>query len=212
MTHFVEAVRAGVDASTLAQATAVLRAGGVVCTPTETTYGLAADTRNPAAIEALVVLKGRDPQAPFGLIVADRAQARALTRVWPEPAEAMARAHWPGPLTLVVPARPKLPAALVGPDGGVGVRISSHPVPVALARALGAAITATSANPAGAPPALDVTAARAYFGDAVYYIDGGPAPAQAASTVVTIDDHGQVRLLRAGPVDVSAWLPSPAPA
>jgi L-threonylcarbamoyladenylate synthase len=194
------------DAAVIARAVEILRAGGIVCMPTETTYGLAVDIRNRAALDALVRCKGRDPRAPFGLVIADPDQARALAEVWPPAADAMARACWPGPLTLVVPARSGLPAELVGPDGGVGMRVSSHPVPTALARALGGPITATSANPAGRPPALDCDSARAYFGDSLCYIDGGAAPAPSASTVVAVDDRGHVRVLRPGPIDVSAWV------
>jgi L-threonylcarbamoyladenylate synthase len=194
----------------IAQAVDILRAGGIVCMPTETTYGLAVDIRSRAALDALVARKGRDPRSPFGLVVADQAQAAALARVWPRTAEALARAFWPGPLTLVIPARPELPAELVGPDGGVGMRLSSHPVPTALAAALGGPITATSANPSGQPPALDVASARAYFGDSLCYIDGGAAAAPSASTVVAVDEHGRVRVLRPGPIDVSAWVTEPA--
>lgn len=197
------------DASILpdvARAIEVLGAGGLVCMPTETTYGLAADIHSRAALDALVALKGRDARAPFGLVAADAEQVRTLARVWPPLAERLARAYWPGPLTLVVPAARGLPAEIVGPGGGVGVRVSSHPVPVALARALGRPITATSANPSGMAPALDVAQARAYFGDRVAYIDSGAAPAQSASTVVAIDEHGRARVLRPGPIDVSGAL------
>jgi L-threonylcarbamoyladenylate synthase len=174
-----------------------------VCFPTETTYGLAADIRSRAAIDALVALKGRDPQAPFGLIAADADQVRALARVWPEAAASLARAHWPGPLTLVVPARADLFEELVGPSGGVGVRVSSNACASDLARGLGAAITATSANPSGQPPALTVAEARSYFGDGVaIYLDGGPADQRTASTVVDVSDRGGVRVLRPGPVVV----------
>lgn len=194
----------------IARAVEVLRAGGIVCMPTETTYGLAVDSRDRAALDALVRCKGRDPRVPFGLVIADAGQARTLVKAWPPAADAMARAFWPGPLTLVIPARPGLRAELVGPDGGVGMRVSSHPVPTALARALGAPITATSANPAGRPAALDCASARAYFGDSLYYIDGGAAAAPLASTVVAVDEHGHVRVLRQGPIDVSAWVTGPA--
>lgn len=192
-------------ASALAEAVAVLRRGGVVCMPTETSYGLAADIRSPDALACLCRIKGRDARAaPFGLIVAEPAQARGLARVWPERAEALAQRYWPGPLTLVVPAAAGLPAEIIGPDGGVGMRVSSHPLALALARALGAPITATSANPSGQPPAMDTARARAYFGDAVAYLDAGPAPGERASTVVAIAADGSVAVLRAGPIDVSA--------
>lgn len=186
----------------LAGAAEALAAGELVCIPTETTYGLAADLRRPEALAALIALKGRDPDAPFALIAGDLAQARALAAVWPEAAERLASAHWPGPLTLVVPARADLPGSLVGPGGGVGVRISSHPWPVWLARRIGGPITATSANPSGAPPALDVEQARRYFGDAVAcYLDDGLAQA-GASSVVEVTAGGRVRVLRPGPVVV----------
>lgn len=210
MSREPHAVSSCIDASmqaSLARAVAVLSAGGLVCMPTETTYGLAADIRNRIALEALVALKGRDPDAPFGLIAADVAQARLLARIWPPRAERLANAHWPGPLTLVVPAASGLPPEIVGPGGGVGVRVSNHPIPLALARAMGSPITATSANPSGMPAALDIDQARAYFGDLVAYIDGGAAPAQAGSTVVAIVPDGQegrMSVLRVGLIDVSS--------
>ncbi len=204
------------------EAAAVIARGGLVCMPTETTYGIAADIAQPAALAALVELKGRAANAPFALVVADIAEARALASPWPESAEALARAHWPGPLTLVVPARPGLPAELVGPGGGVGVRISNHPVANGLANAVGGPITATSANPSGRPPAISIAMARDYFAERLYYLDGdGRAPGASrasdesdvmkgmgggmrggASTVVAVAADGAVRVLRKGPITI----------
>ena len=207
---------ASVSSAAIARAVAVLRAGGVVCIPTETTYGLAVDAQDRPALARLTHLKqGRDAGSPFALIAADPGSARTVAGAWPDVAEKLAKRHWPGPLTLVVPARSGLPAEIVGPpamdgwapfSGGVGVRVSSHPVPVALARGLGRPITATSANPSGEPPALDVTQARAYFGDAVVYLDAGAAPARSASTVVAVAADGRALVLRPGPIDVSQEL------
>ncbi len=199
----------------VARAVAQLRDGGLVCIPTETTYGIAADIRDPSALAALVALKGRDPRAPFALIAADLEQARSVARDWPALADELAKRYWPGPLTLVVPARAGLPSALLGLGGGVGVRVPSHPAPAALARALGGPITATSANPAGLPPALDVATARRYFGDALLYLDCGPATHVSASTVAAVgvaepgpasDAPHPLRVLRPGPVDLSEYL------
>ena len=80
-----------------------LRRGAIVCFPTESTYGLAVDIRDGAALARLAVLKGRDPGSPFGLIAADADAARALAAIWPEAADQLALAHWPGPLTIVAP-------------------------------------------------------------------------------------------------------------
>ena len=86
-----------------------------------------------AALERLFAIKGREPGKPVALIAADTAMAFALAREVPAAARVLAKAFWPGPLTLVLPARDGIPAALIGDDGGVGVRVSSHPVARALA-------------------------------------------------------------------------------
>lgn len=200
-THDMSAPGPGFD-----DAVAVLRQGGVVCVPTETFYGLAADIASTAALALITEIKGRDPSSPFGLMAADIAQARRLAAVWPALAQTLAERFWPGPLTLVVPAAPGLPDEIVGPAGGVGVRVPGHDVPVALARALGRPITATSANPGGLPPAMDIASARAYFGDRIAYLDRGRAPGERGSTVVAINARGRARLLRAGPVVIPPAL------
>ncbi|HLU65010.1 MAG TPA: L-threonylcarbamoyladenylate synthase [Kofleriaceae bacterium] len=185
----------------LAAAARVLAGGGLVCVATESTYGLAADLRRPEALARLSAVKRARPgDAPFAVIAPDEAAARALARVWPAAAGELAARHWPGPLTLVVPARADLPPAVVGPGGGVGVRVSSHPLAAGLARALGAPITATSANRSGAPPATTAAEARAALGDEIdLYLDGGRC-AGMPSTVVEITAEGALRAIRQGAI------------
>ena len=188
----------------IAEAVAALRAGAVVCIPTETSYGLAVNPFSSAALARLCAVKGRPENAPFALIAADVGQVDALVQAWPDGARGLAERHWPGPLTLVLPARPDLAPEIVGSGGGVGVRVSSHPQAAALARAFGQPITATSANPSGAPAATSVERARSYFGDQVaVYLDGGPSSGERPSTVLAIAADGSRTVLRAGPVDVS---------
>lgn len=188
----------------LERAAEALRRGEIVCIPTETSYGLAADTGNAEAVEAVAAAKGRGEMAPFATIAADLEQARSLAAAWPEAAGKLAARHWPGPLTLVVPAAAGLPARLVGAGGGVGVRVSSHPAPTALAALLGRPITATSANVSGAPAATTVAEARAALGDRVaVYLDAGDAPGGPPSTLVAVSAGGGLTLLRAGPIDLS---------
>lgn len=191
------------DADPVREALAALLRGEVVCLPTESSYGLAVDARAAEALERLARLKGGRPaDSPFPLVVADVEAARELAAVWPDAAERLAVRHWPGPLTLVVPARADLAPELIGPGGGVGVRVSSHAVARALAASLGGAITATSANRSGQPPASTVEQARAVFGDEVAcYVDGGVC-AGTPSTVVAVDERGSLRLLRPGPIVV----------
>jgi L-threonylcarbamoyladenylate synthase len=175
----------------------------VVAFPTESSYGLGVDARSPRALARLFALKGREEGKPPPLLIADQAMLALVVDRVPPRAHALAAAWWPGPLTLVLPARADLPPALVK-DGGVGVRRSPHPTADRLVAAFGAPLTATSCNRAGEPPALDAAAARAQFGDAVVVVDGGPAPGAPASTVVRVADDGTLTLLRAGPFSYAA--------
>jgi L-threonylcarbamoyladenylate synthase len=109
---------------------------------------------------------------------------------------------WPGPLTLVLPARRDLPPELTGGSGRIGVRVSSHATAQALVTALGEPITTTSANPGGDAPALDVATARAYFATRVAaYVDGGTLAGGLGSTVLLVADD-EVRVIRRGAVAV----------
>lgn len=170
-----------------ARALAALERGETIVFPTETFYGLGADALNAAAVARLVEIKGRDPANPIPLIIADRKMLTAIAREVSPVADRLARAFWPGPLTLVLPAKPGLPAPLVNSAGEIGVRISSHPLAARLARELGRPITATSANPAGRAPARAVEEARGYFaGKIEIYLDGGRLGAPKGSTVVGV--------------------------
>jgi len=186
----------------IAQAIAAMREGEAIVYPTETFYGIGADAFSTAALERIFAIKGRDAAKTIALIAHDSAAAFALAHEVPPNARALARAFWPGPLTLVMPARAGMPAALIGPDGGVGVRVSSHPVARALAQGLGRAITATSANRAGEAPARTIAEARAALGTTVkVFVEGGTLTGGAPSTVVQCDRTGW-RLLRAGAIAI----------
>ncbi|HXR24393.1 MAG TPA: L-threonylcarbamoyladenylate synthase [Candidatus Binataceae bacterium] len=186
----------------IAIAIAELRAGEGVIYPTETFYGIAADAFAPAALERIFEIKGRDTAKTIALIAHDAAAAFAIAREVPATARRLADAFWPGPLTIVMPARSGIPESLIGPDGGVGVRVSSHPIACALAHGLGRPITATSANRSGEAPARTIGEARAALGDKVkVFVEGGTLPGGAPSTVVQCDRDGW-RLLRAGAIGV----------
>jgi L-threonylcarbamoyladenylate synthase len=186
----------------IAIAIAALRAGEVVVYPTETFYGIAADAFEPEALERIFEIKGRDTAKTIALIAHDAAAAFAIAREVPEIARRLAAAFWPGPLTIVMPARSGIPNALIGPDGGVGIRVSSHPIARALAYGLGRPITATSANRSGEPPARTIAEARAALGDkAKVFVEGGTLTGGVPSTVVQCGRDG-LRLLRAGVIGV----------
>jgi L-threonylcarbamoyladenylate synthase len=179
-------------------AAAALAGGAIVAFPTETFYGLAVPALDAAAVARLCALKGRDAAQAIPVVVDSAAMLERLVAVVPAPARELIARHWPGPLTLVLPARPEVPAALVSPHG-VGARVSSHPFATALVRAFGAPLTATSANRAGQPPARTAAAVRAAFGDQVHVLDGGTTAGGLPSTVAFFDD-GRVVVLRAGAV------------
>lgn len=181
------------------RAAATIRAGGVVAFPTETFYGLGADPHQPAALDRVLRLKGRGGEdKPLLLLAASLDQVAPWVGDLPPGFDTLVARFWPGPLTLVLPAAPDLPPSLVGPGGGVAVRISPHPLARRLCSASGTAITGTSANRTDAPPARTAAAVRAAFGDRIdAVIDGGTTPGGAPSTLVELTPEG-ARLLRAG--------------
>jgi L-threonylcarbamoyladenylate synthase len=187
----------------LDDAVAVLAAGGVVVFPTESVYGLGADATSPAAVERLVAVRGRDEGKPILVLASDPDMVTAVAREVPVLAQRLAARLWPGGLTLVLPARAGLPPALTAGTGTIGVRVSAHATARELVRRLGAPVTAPSANPPGAPPAVTVEAARAYFGAAVgAYVDGGRCDG-VPSTVVAVEGE-RFTVLREGRIDAAA--------
>ena len=193
------------------QAVKALRRGDVIAFPTETFYGLGADALNPAAVDKILSLKGRNPDSPIPLIVADRAMLEEVVREFPAVAQRLADRFWPGPLTLVLPANERLAAPLLNRDGGVGVRISSHPLARRLSRELGRPITATSANLSGRPPARTIAEALNYFSDRLtVYLDGGVLAGRKGSTVIEVR-AGNLRTVREGEIgatEIAACLAS----
>src|ERR1700751_2156681 len=184
-------VSVGSSSSAVADAVGALAAGEAIVYPTETFYALGVDALSSQALERLFAIKGREPGKPVALIAADTAMAFALAREVPAAARVLAEAFWPGPLTLVLPARDGIPTALIGDDGGVGVRVSSHPLAPALATAFRGPLTPTSANLAGEPPAVEPATARRALGDKVkVLVEDGRLAGGAPSTVVAVDRSG----------------------
>ena len=186
----------------LAAAVDAIRAGRIVALPTETVYGLACALTD-AALERLLAAKGRAAEKGITLLVDSLTQVESVAEI-PARGRRLAARYWPGPLTLVLPARAgaELPALLSGGQGTVGVRLPDHPVPRALARELGP-IPLTSANRSGEPEARDAAAVVAALGPAVALVlDGGPSTGGVPSTVVAIEGGGEegIRILRQGAI------------
>ncbi|MGH7809071.1 MAG: L-threonylcarbamoyladenylate synthase [Candidatus Binatia bacterium] len=188
-------------AENLSQAIAALGRGDVIVFPTETLYGLGADALNCAAVDKVFQLKGRDLRNPIPVLVSDLLMLDVLVAEISPLAKQLMACFWPGPLTLVLPARGDIPRPLVNTSGGVGVRISSHPLARKLVDMLGRPITATSANPSGQPAARTAAQARAYFSGAVeIFVDGGELTSPSPSTVAEVVGE-KVAVIRHGAID-----------
>jgi L-threonylcarbamoyladenylate synthase len=183
----------------LAPFVAALRAGGVVACPTETLQGLLADALSEPAVQRVIALKRRGPE-PIALILPDAESLASVALEVPDAVLALARAHWPGPLTLLVRARPELPAALVR-DGKVGVRVPGPSPALDLVRAFAGPLTATSANLSGQAAARTAAEVRAYF---PHELDGyvpGDSPGGAPSTLLDATNPTP-RILRQGALHI----------
>ena len=190
-----------IDPTAIARAAAVLAAGGLVAYPTDTFYGLAADPRNVEAVRKLFDAKGRSPDQASPLIAATSAQAEQAVE-FTDAARILATHFWPGPLSLVLPARPSVQRAVLGGGETAAVRVPDHSIARALAGAAGFCITATSANRSGGPPAQLPNAIDAVLLAHIdLLIDGGQTPGLAASTIVDLTDRVP-RLVRHGAI---AW-------
>jgi L-threonylcarbamoyladenylate synthase len=192
------------DPTAIAEAARVLRAGGLVAMPTETVYGLAARALDAAALARVYDAKGRPPHHPLIAHVEGEAQARALAEPWPERAARLARAFWPGPLTVVVMRAPRVPAEVAGGGASIAVRAPAHAVALALIAALGEPVAAPSANRfQGLSPTTAEHVVK-QLGDAVdLVLDAGPCEAGIESTVVDVRSE-RPRVLRPGALDLAA--------
>jgi L-threonylcarbamoyladenylate synthase len=189
------------SAVAIADAARVLAAGGIVAFPTETFYGLGVAALDAVAVRALVALKGRPESRPILVLVDDPARIEAFA-VLTSSARALIARHWPGALTLVLPARAPLPTEVTAGTGTIGVRHPGHPVARALAAAFGAPVTAPSANLTGETPPTTAAAVLAVFDGRIdLVLDAGPTAGGLPSTVldVTVDPP---RVLREGAVRV----------
>ena len=188
-----------VTGSEIAHAVEVLRDGGLVAFPTETVYGLGADAANPAALRRLYAVKARPPTHPVIVHVAGTAGLDQWARDVPAVAHALADACWPGPLTLVLPRRERVPDEVTGGRDTVGLRVPDHPLALRLLRGFGGGIAAPSANRFGRVSPTRASDVRADLGgDVDVVLDGGPCIVGVESTIV--DCTSEPVILRPGGV------------
>lgn len=186
----------------LERSAAVLMQGDLLILPTDTLYALACRAAAAGSVARVRAAKGRDDAKPLPLIAADLSQVLSLISGAPAGLETLARAFWPGPLTLVLPAAETLPGAVTSGSGSVAVRVPAHAFARQLCSRAGPLVS-TSANRSGQPAPETCSAALAQVGEAASLaIDGGPGR-DAPSTIVSLVGD-EPSLLRAGAVSPAA--------
>lgn len=177
----------------------ILRAGGLVAFPTDTVYGLGCLAFDQAAIESIYVAKDRPLEKAIPILIADVDDLDRVARDLPERARRLASRFWPGPLTLVLPKRVDLPAAVSATDT-VGVRIPDNDIARTLLRAAGP-MAVTSANLSGRESPRTVSEVIAQLdGRIPLVVDGGETRGGLPSTVVDVSSGAEPVILREGPI------------
>lgn len=184
----------------LLEAAKILRDGGLVAFPTETVYGLGANALNEEAAKKIYAAKGRPSDNPLIAHISSMDELPVLAREIPEAAKKLAKAYWPGPLTMIFPKQERVPAGTTGGLDTVAVRMPSDPVAKALIRLAGVPVAAPSANTSGRPsPTRAEHVIEDMDGKIEMILDGGPVGIGVESTIV--DVSGPVpTLLRPGAV------------
>ncbi|MGI9536269.1 MAG: L-threonylcarbamoyladenylate synthase [Desulfocapsaceae bacterium] len=179
-------------------AAAVIRSGGIAAIPTETSYGLAVDPFNGQALKQLFAIKRRPSNKPVLVLIDGVEHLSRLISGIPVVYEPLIKRFWPGPLTLIFPARPTLPSLLTAGSGTIGVRISSNKSASAICHLAGGAITATSANISGEQPARTVKELVSSFKESLdLIVDGGGLDTAPPSTILNCRDN-RLGLVREG--------------
>ena len=176
------------------RAVMVLRGGGVIAYPTESVYGIGCDPWDCAGVARVFAIKRRPARKRCILIAADPRHLEHLVDVDAPEFSGFAARYWPGPVTLVAPARDEAPAWLVDADGTLATRVTSHPVARGLCASFRGALVSTSANRAARAPARDILRARAVFGAEIdWYVAGRVGSLNAPTRIIDTRDGRTVR-------------------
>jgi L-threonylcarbamoyladenylate synthase len=198
MPEILNACGDGQEHAAFSRATEILASGGVVAYPTETFYGLGANATNEKAIRKIYAIKGRNFKSPLALIIDEVGSLYPLVREVPASALKLMQEFWPGPLTIVFSASDKILPVLTAQTGKIGVRVSGHPGARAIARLLGAPLTATSANLSGAAECSEASEVLKQIGDKIdAVIDAGKTAGGRGSTIIDVTLNPPV-ILREG--------------
>ena len=176
------------------RAVTTLQAGGIVAYPTESVYGIGCDPWDREGVARVLAIKRRPVRKRCILIAADAGQLDPLVDVHAPRFSGFASRYWPGPVTLVAPARDRAPAWLVDADGTLATRVTSHPVAHGLCASFRGPLISTSANRAGCPPARDALRVRAVFGGEIdWYVAGRVGGLDAPTRIIDTRDGRMIR-------------------
>lgn len=182
----------------LTDAVTQLKQGQLVAVPTETVYGLAANALDAKAVAKIFALKERPVDHPLIVHVLNIEQAKSLVTSFPDKAEKLAKAFWPGPLTLVLPKNDRVPELTTGGMQSVAIRVPDHPAPLAIIEECGFPLAAPSANPFGRiSPTTALHVEQSFGAGAPLIFDGGPCQVGVESTIISFLDETPC-LLRLG--------------
>ncbi|MEP6742297.1 MAG: L-threonylcarbamoyladenylate synthase [bacterium] len=185
---------------TRARAGRIIADGGVIAFRTDTFYGLGADPFNPTALQKIRELKGRKDTKPILLLISDASEVDRFIAERTRAFDEIAEQCWPGPITLIGVARAELPSPLTAGTNSIGLRLPNDETLRKLVRQCGGALTATSANPSGHPPARTADEVENYFSRGIdLIVDGGEVSATEPSTVLDLSGP-EARLVREGAI------------
>ncbi len=190
------------------RAAEIVKSGGVIVYPTDTSYGLGCDPRIPEALERLIAVKRRDRRIGVPLLFNNLEQCE-MYHDFGSLEKVIVRLFWPGILTLIVDARSDVPKHITADRSTIAIRVPNHVIPRGIAQKIGGPIVGTSANRSGGPSPFDVTIALNQLGEEVdLYIDGGPSVSTDNSTVIGVEGTGKdeplnIKVYREGQLSIS---------
>jgi L-threonylcarbamoyladenylate synthase len=187
----------------LDEAAARLRNGEVVAIPTETVYGLAADATNDVALQKIFTTKQRPADHPLIVHIADINQVTDWVTDFPEVAVNLAKAFWPGALTLILPAKSHVSRVVRGGEPTIALRVPNHPIALKLLRLSNLSVAAPSANLFTQLSPTTAAHVEAGLGEDIPVLDGGACQVGIESTIVSVSADGQWQLLRPGMISES---------
>ncbi len=181
-----------------------IRKGSVLAMPTDTFYGLAVDPYNLRAVDRVYEIKERGRHKPLSLLIESVEQAEELAHNLPDGFHLLAEKFWPGPLTIIVKAAPRLPLKVTANSGNIAVRVPSVAIALAMVKAAGFPLTATAASLAGMPDCSSAQEVTQQMQDRVpLVLDGGPSATPVPSTIVNLaEPGGHWKLMREGAIPV----------